>query len=172
MAAVPEKFYHAGLKSVRLSTVSEANSKRNPAMYCELEGEIKGVLKMHQAVFDTWSDEFNTERPHESLGMKTPADFYQPSPRLFIGDVDLAYPADYHVRIINNRGVIHHKGRRIFISNAFNGYKVGLCYTDGLKLDVYFANCKLGEIDRINYLFTPSPELCTARKERKVLPMS
>jgi len=36
MAAVPEKFYHAGLKSVRLSTVSEANSKRNPAMYCEL----------------------------------------------------------------------------------------------------------------------------------------
>jgi transposase InsO family protein len=36
----------------------------------ELEGKINGSLKLHQNVFDIWKDEFNTERPHESLGMK------------------------------------------------------------------------------------------------------
>ena len=36
IAAAPEKFYHAGLKPVPLSTVSEANSKRNAVMYREL----------------------------------------------------------------------------------------------------------------------------------------
>lgn len=149
-----------------------AHERMHADMYRELEGEIKGDLKMHQAVFDTWRDEFNTERPHASLGMKTPSEFYEPSQRRFVGDVDLAYPADYNVRVVNTRGVIHHKGRRIFISNAFNGYRVGLCYAEGLKLDVYFANWRLGEIDRINYLFTPNQEVITGRRERKVLPMS
>lgn len=149
-----------------------AHERMHADMYRELEGEIKGDLKMHQAVFDTWRDEFNTERPHASLGMKTPSEFYEPSKRRFVGDVDLAYPADYHVRVVNTRGVIHHKGRRIFISNAFNGYRVGLRYAEGLKLDVYFANWRLGEIDRIKYLFTPNQEVITGRRERKVLPMS
>lgn len=36
IAAAPEKFYHAGLKPVPLSTVSEANSKRSAVMYREL----------------------------------------------------------------------------------------------------------------------------------------
>jgi transposase InsO family protein len=149
-----------------------AHERMHADMYRELEGEIQGDLKMHQAVFDTWRDEFNTERPHASLGMKTPSEFYEPSKRRYVGDIDLAYPADYHVRVVNTRGVIHHKGRRIFISNAFNGYRVGLCYAEGLKLDVYFANWRLGEIDRINYLFTPNQEVITGRRERKVLPMS
>lgn len=149
-----------------------AHERMHADMYRELEGEIQGDLKMHQAVFDTWRDEFNTERPHASLGMKTPSEFYEPSKRRFVGDVDLAYPADYHVRVVNTRGIIHHKGRRIFISNAFNGYRVGLRYAEGLKLDVYFANWRLGEIDRINYLFTPNQEVITGRRERKVLPMS
>ena len=149
-----------------------AHERMHADMYRELEGEIKGDLKMHQAVFDTWRDEFNTERPHASLGMKTPSEFYEPSQRRFVGDVDLAYPADYNVRVVNTRGVIHHKGRRIFISNAFNGYRVGLRYAEGLKLDVYFANWRLGEIDRINYLFTPNQEVITGRCERKELPMS
>ena len=149
-----------------------AHERMHADMYRELEGEIQGDLKMHQAVFDTWRDEFNTERPHASLGMKTPSEFYEPSKRRFVGDVELAYPADYNVRVVNTRGVIHHKGRRIFISNAFNGYRVGLRYAEGLKLDVYFANWRLGEIDRINYLFTPNQEVITGRRERKVLPMS
>ncbi len=105
-----------------------AHERMHADIYREIEGKVKGDLKMHQSIFDEWREEFNTERPHESLDMKTPAEFYEPSPRRYTGDVEFGYPDDYHVRMVNDRGVAHHKGHPVFISNALNGYKVGLRY--------------------------------------------
>ena len=96
--------------------------------------------------------------------MKTPSEFYEPSPRRYTGDVEFGYPADYHVRMVNDRGVAHHKGHRVFISNALNGYKVGLRYAPEMKLDLYFGTWLLGQIDRSNYLFTPNQEVKTVKK--------
>jgi len=141
-----------------------AHERMHADIYREIEGKVKGDLKMHQSVFDEWRDEFNTERPHESLGMQTPSEFYEPSPRRYIGDVEFAYPAEYHVRMVNDRGVAHHKGNRIFISNALNGYKVGLRYAAEMKLDVYFGTWLFGQVDRSNYLFTPNQEVKTLKK--------
>ena len=45
-------------------------------MKAELEGQIDGNLNEHQRVFDKWREDFNTIRPHEALGMKTPSDVY------------------------------------------------------------------------------------------------
>lgn len=45
-----------------------------------------------QARFDEFQTEFNTERPHEALAMKMPAEVYQPSLRLYKGLSDLDYP--------------------------------------------------------------------------------
>lgn len=68
MAAAPEKFYHAGLKPVSLSTVSEANSKRNPAMYRDLfflilekcrrnlPRKLRGALRIIDSTTITFSD--------------------------------------------------------------------------------------------------------------------
>ncbi|GAB4423014.1 MAG: hypothetical protein OHK0011_02580 [Turneriella sp.] len=68
MAAAPEKFYHAGLKPVSLSTVSEANSKRNPAMYRDLfflmvdkcrrimPRRVRGALRIIDSTTITFSD--------------------------------------------------------------------------------------------------------------------
>lgn len=53
-----------------------AHERMHAGMYRELEGETKGDLKMHQAVFETYGEEFNTERSHEALGLKTPSEFY------------------------------------------------------------------------------------------------
>ena len=50
-------------------------------MKAELEGQIDGNLNEHQKVFDKWSEDFNTIRPHEALGMKRPADVYVKSER-------------------------------------------------------------------------------------------
>ena len=41
-----------------------------------------------QARFDDFVREFNTERPHEALGMKTPAQMYPPPPRPYSGLAD------------------------------------------------------------------------------------
>lgn len=38
-----------------------------------------------QEALDLWREEFNQERPHEALGMKCPAEVYQPSQRPYAG---------------------------------------------------------------------------------------
>lgn len=148
-----------------------AHERMHADIYRELEGKIQGDLKMHQAVFDTWRDEFNTERPHEALGMKTPGEFYVPSTRRFTRDIQLAYANDFLKRIVNTRGVIHFKSRRVFISNAFNGYAVGLEYLDATRIAVHFGSWCIGHIDRINYLFTPNEEVIRPKRRPILLPM-
>src|SRR3954467_8792717 len=51
-----------------------------------------------QARFDAFMHEFNTERPHEALAMKSPAQLYTASPRRYDGLPDLDYP--FHDRDI------------------------------------------------------------------------
>jgi hypothetical protein len=45
-----------------------------------------------QARFDAFLNEFNTERPHEGLAMKCPAELYGTSTRPYSGLPDLTYP--------------------------------------------------------------------------------
>src|SRR6476659_1516071 len=45
-----------------------------------------------QARFDAFTEEFNTERPHEALDMKIPAEVYDPSPRCYEGLPEIDYP--------------------------------------------------------------------------------
>jgi hypothetical protein len=40
-------------------------------------------LIAQQARFDEWRREFNEVRPHEALGQKTPASYYEPSARRY-----------------------------------------------------------------------------------------
>lgn len=148
-----------------------AHERMHADIYRELEGKIEGDLKMHQAVFDVWRDEFNTERPHEALAMQTPAEFYTPSSRRYTRDVQLLYEPGFLRRIINTRGIIHFKARRVFISNAFNGYVVGLKYLDTTRLAVHFGNWCIGYIDRTNYLFTPNEEVIQPKRRPILLPM-
>jgi len=58
-----------------------------------------------QAAFEAWRYVYNLERPHEALGLKTPASRYRPSPRPF---PDILPPAVYAegaaVRKVQDRG--------------------------------------------------------------------
>jgi hypothetical protein len=61
-----------------------------------------------QARFDDFVREFNTERPHEALEMKCPADFYAPSRKPYTGLPDLTYP--FHDRDV----LVTACGRRVW----------------------------------------------------------
>jgi len=45
-----------------------------------------------QAQFDDFITRYNTDRPHQALGMKVPADLYARSPRVYRGLEQLTYP--------------------------------------------------------------------------------
>jgi transposase InsO family protein len=100
-----------------------------------------------QARFDAFVETFNTVRPHEALGMKTPAAVYAPSPRRFAGLPELAYPFHDREVVPSSSGVIGLHGRAIFISSVFGGQRLGLREVDTDVWLVSFMHYDLGYID-------------------------
>lgn len=106
-------------------------------------------LHQCQQRFDAWRDIYNLERPHEALGMATPASRYQPSPR---GFPETLPPIDYAdgdiVRKVQFKGEISYRNRTWRVPKALRGYPVALrcTQTDGL-MDVFFCHQKVAQIN-------------------------
>lgn len=129
-------------------------------MHKDLKEEVQvrylGDAKLYQAELDTWRDEFNTLRPHESLGMKTPAEFYHPSKRKYKAAPELIeYPIDYQVRKVSAYGEIKIKGNNYFITTALRKYLLGLKVVNASQMAVYFASVFLGKVDLETISFIP-----------------
>lgn len=93
----------------------------------EIQGRIPGGIAANQAAIDYWVNEYNTIRPHEALGMRTPASLYTCSPREYQGDdFEWDYPFGFETRIVNNRGWIRIKKTRYFLTEALTGMIVGI----------------------------------------------
>jgi transposase InsO family protein len=104
-----------------------------------------------QRRFDRWRHIYNFERPHESIGMHTPASRYAPSTRCMPERLEpIEYPADDIVRRVQLKGYICYRGRHWSVGKAFAGYPVALrpTTTDGL-FDVYFCHQKVSQIDLV-----------------------
>jgi len=114
----------------------------------EIQRDYKTNLNVVQKVFDSWREEFNYVRPHESLGMKTPSDFYISSPRKYKGDIDdLIYPLGMQSRKVSSNGEIKVKNSRIPITSALSNYNVGLDEVENNLYNVWFSNFMLGTLD-------------------------
>jgi hypothetical protein len=100
-----------------------------------------------QAKFDAFITEYNTERPHEALGMKVPADLYQPSPRIYQGIGELEYPFHDRDITVTSCGRICMHRKKINLSVVLAGQKLGIKEVDeGIWL-VSFMHYDLGYID-------------------------
>jgi transposase InsO family protein len=102
-----------------------------------------------QRAFDAWRGRYNHERPHEALGLATPAQRYRPSSLAF---PEVLPPIDYapgdQVRKVAGDGFISFKNRPWRISKALRGQPVALrpdC-EDGV-FAVYFCAHRIGAID-------------------------
>jgi transposase InsO family protein len=117
----------------------------------------RSCLAAQQRAFDSFRAEYNEERPHETLGMKTPASFYEPSRRQFPTKIPtVEYDSWLEVRGILPNGCIKWKGEEIYISQALAGERVGLKQTES-AWEVMFSFYPLGIL---------------SEKNKKVLPMS
>jgi hypothetical protein len=114
----------------------------------ELQNKVFGDLKQHQKMFDKWRKEFNEVRPHEALGMTTPAECYVKSESKYWGpEVEVDYHGKMKSRMVNDRGFFNWKTKRIFVGNPFSGYYVGVKESPGKWIEVWFYDLKLGEIN-------------------------
>ena len=100
-----------------------------------------------QARFDTFVREFNTERPHEALAMKTPEQIYSPSRRPYVGLPDVSYPLHDREVVVTACGRICMYRKRINLSSVLAGQRVGIKEVDDGIWIVSFMHYDLGYID-------------------------
>jgi len=121
-----------------------------------------------QAKFDDFIDSYNTDRPHQAIGMRSPTELYHPSARTYRGLPELAYPLHDKTVTVTTCGRICYKRRKINLSTVFAGQSVGIKQTDDHIWLVSFMTYDLGYFDdetcRLEPLANPFGP--------KVLPMS
>jgi len=125
-------------------------------MHKDIAREIQGTAyEGRQATLDEWTREFNEERPHESLGMKTPAEVYQKSSRPWKGTPEQLEYEGMSKRRVQRGGSIRFEGMSYFLSTALGGWEVGLKAAGADKVDVYFGRLLLGQIEPVSASFHP-----------------
>ena len=124
------------------------------------------TLRGQQRKFDWFRREFNEERPHEALSMKTPASLYRPSCRAYPARTPIIeYPSAQTVRRVQKRGQIFWKHEPVFLSETLMGEQVGLEAIDERHWKVFFAHLKLGVFDSYKLRFHPAVQ--GRRRQRK-----
>jgi putative transposase len=121
-----------------------------------------------QARFDAFVDEYNQQRPHQALDMKVPADFYEPSPRVYRGLEELTYPFHDTTMTVTSCGRICFNGRKVNLSHALAGQNVGVTQVGDHIWLVSFMQYDMGYFDDETCRLEPIQNPFGS----KVLPMS
>jgi hypothetical protein len=123
-----------------------------------MHGDIARVIEAKPAAtlaeetlrLERWRAEFNTERPHEALAMKTPGEVYRCSSRRLSDVKPYVYPADFERRLVHRRGCIHFRGRHVTFSEALGGLEVGIEPVGENRWRVWFCDFVVGGLELKN----------------------
>ncbi len=118
-------------------------------MHRDIRHELQaGRIGRDQAAFDVWRQEYNTERPHEGLGMRVPAEVYRGAERKYEGTPeDIDYGCMERRKVNATLGVITYEKEKIFLSRALGGWSVGLKLLQEGLIEVWFSTVLLGHLD-------------------------
>jgi transposase InsO family protein len=156
-----------GIKLERIVPGKPQQNGRHERMHKTLKYTVtrppSKTLLTQQEVFDDFVEEFNTERPHEALAMKTPSDLYVKSNRKYfdhLGELDYPY-CDCSVRV-SKSGHVRFRSKSIFISNALSGQNLGFREVDDGVWEISFMEHDLGYLDLQTCKLTPgeNPFMC------------
>jgi len=112
----------------------------------------RDTIRAQQRRFNVFRRVYNTDRPHESLDMETPASIYESSPRLFVERPRmLTYPAHFERRLVSGDSTLRWKNRKIFVSSLLKYHAVGLEQIDDQVWSVYFGPTHLGWLDETDF---------------------
>jgi transposase InsO family protein len=102
-----------------------------------------------ERAFERWRNVYNTQRPHEALGLAVPASRYQPSPRDYAENITpFEYAPGDIVRRVQQGGHVSFLGRAVKVPKAFRGKAIAFRPTiqDGV-FDVVFRTQVIATID-------------------------
>lgn len=141
-----------GIVPERIAPAHPEQNSRHERMHRTLKDQTATppalTLRSQQRAFNRFVQEYNHERPHEALGQRTPASFYQPSPRDYPARIEEpGYPARFKVRRVRSNGEIKWQGRKVFVSEALRGEPVGLEQIGEGLWAIQFGPLRIGMLD-------------------------
>lgn len=121
-----------------------------------------------QERFDRFRREYNEERPHEALGMKTPSSVWcRPTRKMPTALPDPNYDNEDLVRLVGANGQVPlRNSKAFFLSGAFENQPVALTETEENLWRVKFMNYELGFVDETTGVFSPNKFLTLSPMSR------
>ena len=140
-----------GIAIERIKPGKPQQNGRHERMHLTLKTETTrppGINSLQQqARFDAFRQEFNTERPHEALATKCPAEIYSTANRRYDGLPEIAYPFHDRDILVTACGRICMHRKKINISTVLAGQRIGIKEVDDGIWIVSFMRYDLGYID-------------------------
>jgi transposase InsO family protein len=115
------------------------------------------TLPAQQKRFNAFQKEYNQERPHEALGMRTPAECYVSSPREYPKRLpEIAYPDSMRMRRVKHSGEIKLFNQLLYVSQCLAGQPVGIEPISDDLSRLWYCNYELARIDHRNWKLIPT----------------
>lgn len=153
-----------GIKVERITPGQPQQNGRHERMHRTLKHSTtkpaaQNILAQ-QEKFDEFIDEFNSERPHEGLNMKTPKEVYQKSARIYPETLpELEYPGhDVTSRVSRCGSFNMPRSKRVFVGTPLGGQNLGINQIDAELWVVKFMDYELGFFDTQSWKFSPAAE--------------
>lgn len=159
-------WFRLGISIERIKPGNPQQNGRHERMHLTLKKEATKPpgqnLLQQQEKFDTFINEFNTQRPHQAINMKYPNELYQPSSKPYKGLQDLNYPFHDRTITVTNCGRACFKKKKINLSRALASQDIGIKeINDGVWLvsfmhyDLGFFDLESKRIEPLEYPFAP-----------------
>jgi putative transposase len=125
-------------------------------LHLDVRRELQaGRIGRSQQAFDEWRHEFNTQRPHEALGMATPAEIYAPSIRSYEGTPEELDYQGLETRRVKRSGHIKFRRQLVPLSSSLAGWDVALGAREDERIELWFGNLLLGHLHADTISFQP-----------------
>jgi putative transposase len=141
-----------GIVPERIQAGHPEQNGRHERMHRTLKQEVAmppaDNRRAQQRALDRFRREYNQVRPHEALGMQTPASVYGPSPRPYPAHLaEPDYPDTMLVRSVKSHGHFRWKKHDVFLSEVLWGERIGLLPVGDDYFTIYFAQHPLARFD-------------------------
>jgi putative transposase len=121
-----------------------AHERMHKDLAFEVEYNPTANVKSEQYAIDKFSQTFNHVRPHEALGMKTPADVFLVKGQKRNAPKQFFYPTNWTKTLITKNGSIRFRGDTSFFCAALAGHVIGLEPTSTDTFHAWLGNHSLG----------------------------
>ena len=156
-----------GIQIERIKPGHPQQNGRHERMHLTLKKEATKPASFNflqqQSRFDKFMDVYNSQRPHQAIGMRYPAELYTPSARPFRHPEPPQYPFHDRTVCVTRCGRICIGRRKINLSQVFSGQLLGIREVDEKIWLVSFLDFDLGYFDEVEGRVEPGPNPFAAK---------